>query len=210
MNSLYRQILSEVEKELQIHPDYADLRNQFALHLIIEGEREKAESHFLKALRLNPKYREAILNLGFLYIEKRRWKEAEEIFLAEAKRHPKDSFFHHALGILYLHTGKEKEAAAQIYQTIQCRPYYRSYYQKKGVWRRGVVHLDQKAERTMKKIHLNYPSAQLHNFIGLYLAKKGKSTQAAKELRKAARLEPDESIFHANLGTVYYYRGAFQ
>ena len=176
---------------------------------MIEGEREKAESHFLEALRLNPKYREAILNLGFLYIEMRRWKEAEEIFLSEAKRHPKDGFLHHVLGILYLQTGKEKEAAAQIHKAIQCHPYYRDYYQKKGVWQRGVVHLDQKAERILKKIHLNYHYAHFHNFIGLYLAKKGKSAQAVKELRKAARLKPDEFIFHANLGTVYYYQGAY-
>lgn len=103
-NPIYKRILSEIENEVQIHPNYADLQNQFALLLMFEGEMEKAESHFLEALRLNTKYREAILNLGFLFTEMRRWKEAEEIFLSEAKRHPKDGFLHHVLGILYLQT----------------------------------------------------------------------------------------------------------
>jgi Tfp pilus assembly protein PilF len=64
---LYRRMLSEVEKEIQIHPNYADLQNQFALLMMFEGEMGKAEDYFLKALRLNPKYREAIFNLGVLY-----------------------------------------------------------------------------------------------------------------------------------------------
>jgi Flp pilus assembly protein TadD len=67
-NPVYKRILAEVEKEVRIHPRYADLQNQLALLLMVEGEGEKAEVHFLEALRLNPKYREAILNLGFLYM----------------------------------------------------------------------------------------------------------------------------------------------
>src|SRR4030042_439190 len=182
-NLIYKRILGEVEKEVQLHPNYADLQNQFALLLMVKGEMEKARNHFLEALRVNPKYREAILNLGFLYLEMRRWKEAEEIFLPEAKQYPKDGFIHHVLGILYLRAGKQKEAAAQIHKAIQYHAYYRDYYRKKGVWQRGVVKLNKKAERVLRKMHLNHHYAQFHNFIGLYLAKKGKSTQAIDELR---------------------------
>jgi tetratricopeptide (TPR) repeat protein len=148
LNLVYRRILEEIEKEVQIHPHYADLQNQFALFLMVGGERGKAEHHFLEALRLNPKYREAHLNLGFLYLEERRWEEAEGIFLVL------------------------------------------------------------KSEMALKKIDWS-PYAQFHNFIGLTLAKRGKFAQAIEELRKAARLKPDEFIFHANLGTVYYYQGAY-
>jgi tetratricopeptide (TPR) repeat protein len=142
-------------------------------------------------------------------MEMKRWKEAEEIFLAEVKRHPKEGFLHHVLGILYLQTGRQKEAAARIHKAIQYHSDYRDYYKKKRIWQRGVVYLDQKAERGLKKIHLNDHYAQSHNFISLYLAKKGKFTQAVKELRKAAGLKPDEFIFHANLGTIYYYQGVY-
>jgi tetratricopeptide (TPR) repeat protein len=145
-----------------------------------------------------------------LYIEIKRWKEAEDLFLPEARKHPKDGFLHHALGVMYLQTGRRKEALVHIHKAIQCHPYYRDYYQKKGVWHRGKIHLDQKRERVFKKIHLDYHYAQFYNFIGLYLAKKGKSIQAARELQKAAKLKPDEFLSHANLGTVYYYQGAYR
>src|SRR4030042_4120033 len=189
---LYKQISIEIERESQIHSDYAGLQNQFGLLLMAEGDPEGAEGHFLEALSLNPKYREATLNLGFLYIEMDRWEEAESLFLSEARKHPKDGLLHHALGVMYLQTERQKEALVHMHKAIQCHPYYRDYYQKKWVWRRGKLHLDQERVRFFKRIHLNYHYAQFHNFIGLCLAKKGRSTQAARELKKAARLKPDE------------------
>jgi tetratricopeptide (TPR) repeat protein len=206
---LYRRILTEIEREIKIHPAYADLQNQFGLLLMVEGETDKAEHHFLEALRLNQKYREATFNLSFLYVETERWEKAEEILLLEVKRYPEDAFLHQLLGVLYFQTGRQKEAAGQIHKAIQHHSYFRDYYSKKRVWQRGVVHLHRKAEEVLREIHWSHHSAQFHNFIGLYLAKKGKSGQAILELRKAAGLKPDEFVFHANLGTVYAYQGAY-
>jgi tetratricopeptide (TPR) repeat protein len=208
-SKLYKRILIEIEQAIQTYPDYADLYNQFGLFLAVEGDLEEAEFRFLEALSLNPKYREATLNLGFLYIDMRRWKEAENIILPEIKKYPKDGFLRHALGIIYLKTGRKKDALIQIRKAIQCQPYYRDYYKKRGILRGGGVRLDLRRAEALKKSHLNHLCAQFHNFIGLYLAKKGKSAQAVRELKKAAKLKPNEFLFHSNLGTVYYYDGAY-
>ena len=64
-NPIYKRILSEIEREVQIHPRYADLQNQFALLWMVEGEMEKAENHFLEALRLNPKVSRGHSQFGF-------------------------------------------------------------------------------------------------------------------------------------------------
>ena len=208
-SKLYKRILTEVERAIQIYPNYADLYNQFGLLLAAEGDMEGAEVRFLEALSLNQNYREAALNLGFLYIDMRRWKEAESIFLPEIKKYPKDGFLRHALGVLYLKMGRKKDALAQIRKAIQCHPYYRDYYKKKGILHGGVVLLDRMRAGALKKCRLNHHRAQFHNFIGLFLAKKGKSAQAVRELKKAAKLRPNEFLFHSNLGTVYYYDGAY-
>jgi tetratricopeptide (TPR) repeat protein len=208
-SKLYQRILIEIERAIQSYPDYADLYNQYGLLLVAERDPEGAELRFLEALSLNQNYREAALNLGFLYIEMRRWKEAENIFLPETKKYPKDGFLHHALGVLYLQTGRKKDALAQIRKATQCHPYYRDYYKKKEILHGGVVRLDRRRAEALKKACLNHHRAQLHNFIGLYLSKKGKSAQAIRELKKAAKLKPDEFLFHANLGTIYYYDGAY-
>jgi protein O-GlcNAc transferase len=207
---LCREISIEIEREIRIHPNYADLHNQFGLLLMAMGDSERAESHFSESLSLNPRYREAALNLSFLYVEMRRLKEAEDLLLSEARKHPKDAFIHHVLGILYLQAERPQEALAHIQKAIRWNPHYRDYYQKKGAWRRGKIYLDEKGKRSFKKTHLNYHYAQFHNFIGLTLAKKGKSAQAVRELKMAAKMKPDEFLFHANLGTVYYYQGAYR
>ena len=208
-SKLYKRILIEIERAIQIYPDYADLYNQLGLFFVLEGDLEGAELRFLEALSLNQNYREAALNLGFLYTDMRRWKEAESIFLPEIKKYPKDGFLHHALGALYLRMGRKKNALAQIRKAIQCHPYYRDYYKKRGVLQGGVVRLDRRRAEALKKARLNHHRAQLHNFIGLYLAKRGKSAQAVRELKKASKLKPNEVLFHSNLGTVYYYDGAY-
>ena len=207
---LYKRILGEIEKKIQIHPNYVDLHNQLALLYMMEGDRERAEKNLVEALRLNPKYREAILNLGYLYTELKRWKEAEDIFVSESKKHPQDGFLHHVLSILYFQNGKRKEAGLRIRKAIQCDPYYRDYYKKMGVSQKGIVYLDQKTERVLKKVLLNYHHANFHSFIGIYLAKEGKPIQALRELKKAEKLEPNKSLFHANLGTIYYHQGSYQ
>ena len=204
------QIMTEIEKEIQIHPSYADLQNQFGLLLAVKGDPDGAENHFLEALHLNPKYREPLLNLAYLHIEMNRCKYAEDILLSEIRKHPKDGFLRHVLGVLYFQTRRRKQAAFHLRKAVQYHPYCREYYQKTGVWKKGAVHFDQKSEKVLKRIPLNYHYAHFHNFIGLYLAKRGKSTQAVRELRKASRLKPDEFLFHANLGTVYYYQGSYQ
>ncbi len=203
-------MLMEIEEEVRVHPHYADLQHLLGLGYMVLGERGKAESHFLEALRLNPRYRQAMINLGFLNAEMERWKEAEEIFLADAKRYPRDGFPRHVLGILYLKAGRLQEGTVRIDQAVQRQSYYRDYYKKKGVWRNGKVHLDQKAERTLRRIQFNDPYAEFHNLLGLHLAKRGKFTQAVRELRTAAVLKPDDFAFHANLGAVYYYQGVYQ
>jgi len=202
--------LSEIEDRLRIHPNYADLHNQLGLLSMKDGDVKKAERCFREALRINPKYREAILNLGGLYMEMKRFKEVERILLSEARRHPRDGLLQHVLGVFYIQTGRRKEAALRIRKAIECQPYYLDFYKKKGVWLRGRVHLNQKTEGIIKRIRLNYHYANLHDFIGLYLAREGKSAQAVRELRKAASMRPNEFLFHANLGTVYYHRGAYQ
>jgi len=103
---LYRRILKEIEKEIQAHPGYADLRNQMGLLLMMEGDQEGAEREFVHAIRLNPRYREAALHLGHLYLEMKRWREAEEIFLSETRKSPKEGFLQHLLGMGYLQTGR--------------------------------------------------------------------------------------------------------
>ena len=90
-NSTYKRILAEVEKEVRIHPRYADLRNQLALLLMVEGERKKAESHFLEALRLNPNNPLAHFNLGWALEQKADYPSALQEYRRAAELDPQNA-----------------------------------------------------------------------------------------------------------------------
>ncbi|MBM4346609.1 MAG: tetratricopeptide repeat protein, partial [Deltaproteobacteria bacterium] len=176
---------------------------------MVEGDQEGAEREFAHAVRLNPKYREAAIHSGYLHIEMKRWKEAERIFLSEAQKKPKESFFHLLLGMIYLQMERRQEASLRIRKAFQIHPAYQDEYRKKGIWEKGEIHLGEMAKMGFGKIHLNHLYAQLYNFTGLYLAREGRSVQAIRELKKAAKLVPDEFQFHFNLGSVYFYHGSY-
>jgi Flp pilus assembly protein TadD len=102
--------------------------------------------------------------------------------------------------------GGDREAASDSGHKL-CSYYRREY--RTRILLRGTIPFDPKARRVFQKIPLNYHHAHFHNFVSLYLARKGKIDEAIGELRKAARLRPDDALFHHNLGTIYYYKGAY-
>ena len=203
---MHERILNEIEAKIRIYPGYADLTNQMGILLMKGGDLKDAKRHFLKALQLNPDYQEARLNLGFLYIGERRWKEVEEVFLSESGRNRKNGFLQHVLGLCYLRIAKRQEAEVQIRKAIRLCPSYREFYPKRGAWRKGAGHLSQEAEKALDRIRTDYQETHFRNFVGLYLAQQGKFSQAIRELRRATGIQPDQALFHSNLGTVHYPR----
>jgi len=207
---IYKRILKGLDREIQVHPDYADFRNQRGLLMMVKGDLSGAKQEFRKALRLNANYQEATLHLGCLYLETRHWKEAEAVFLPEVKKKPKDGFLQYVMGFVSLQRGRPKEAVLRFYKAIQNHQGYRVLFQKRGAWKNGKIYLDEKVETSLHEIYLHRLYAQFHNFMGLTLAKEGKLTLALQELKKAEKLHSDEFQSHSNLGFVYYCQGALR
>ncbi len=207
---IYKQILKEIDREIQVHPDYADLRNRKGLLMMVKGDLPGAKQEFLKALRLNANYQEATLHLGTLYLETRQWKEAEAVFLPEVKKKPKDGFLQYVMGIVSLQLGRSEEAVLKFYKALQNHQGYRVFFRKKGAWKNGKIYLDEKVEKSLHEIYRHRLYAQFHNFMGLTLAREGKLPLALRELKKAEVLHSDDFQCHSNLGIIYYYQGALR
>lgn len=206
----YKRVLEEIRKEIEIHPDYADLQNLMGLFLTAGEDREGGERCFKEALRLNPRYREAILNLGFLYIGAGRWAEAEKIFLYGTTKMKKDGYLQYLLGITYHYQGEESKANQQLSLAIRNQPSLGRYYGKDTGRTGAKTSVGKKAEEAFKNIYPDHHTAQFHNSMGLYLAREGRSTQALRQLRKAADMRPDNFSFQSNLGRVYYFKGDYR
>ena len=203
-------ILREIEQRLQLHADYPDFQNQLGLVRMREGRPEEAEACFLEALRLNPDYREPLLNLACLYLDLERWHEAEDLLRSKSRRFTRDGFYQHLLAVLYFVVGKPREAAGRVRRAIRLRPLYRSYYGRLDLWQKGAATLRPRGLAFLRKVPSRHLEANFHNFIGLHHAQEGRFNQAARELQKAARLEPDASLFHFNLGFLRFLQGLYR
>ena len=199
-----------VEQYLRIHPDYPDFQNLLGLLRVKEGKLKEAEAHFqglFKGTRITPRP----FSISDVSIwKKERRHEAESLLRFGSQRHPRNGFFIHLLAVLYLTLGKSPKAGSHIQRAIRLRPFYGGYYRKLGLWQRGRVTLHPSVMAVFQKVPSDHLEANFHNFIGLHLAREGRFSHGARELQKAARLEPNASVFHINLGFLNYLRGHYE
>lgn len=102
-------------------------RNLGAMYYL-DGELDKAEPEYKKALELNTLEPMAHNNLGLIYMNKGRLKEAEDEFRAELEINPlyDNAFFN--LGLLCYRQGRFKEAEGLWTKTIEVNPEYVDAY----------------------------------------------------------------------------------
>jgi Tfp pilus assembly protein PilF len=88
----------------------------------LDGNLDKAEPEYKKALKLNPYEPMAHNNLGLIYMRKNRLREAEQEFIKELKINPfyDNAYFNY--GLLCARQGRLKEAEAQWKKTLEINP----------------------------------------------------------------------------------------
>lgn len=76
-------------------------------HAYKAGELEKAEAHFLQALKFDPKSEQALYRLGNISFRKKDLKRAGEYFSKVVSLNPKNSKAHYNLGTIHLILAEE-------------------------------------------------------------------------------------------------------
>jgi tetratricopeptide (TPR) repeat protein len=83
--------IDQLEKFLQVNPDYALAHNDLGFLYYEKGEKEKALNHYEKAVELDPKNITSLKNLAdFYYVEAGRMEEALKIYYRILEAHPHD------------------------------------------------------------------------------------------------------------------------
>jgi radical SAM superfamily enzyme YgiQ (UPF0313 family)/tetratricopeptide (TPR) repeat protein/glycosyltransferase involved in cell wall biosynthesis len=83
--------IDQLEKFLQVNPDYALAHNDLGYLCYEKGEKEKALAHYERAVELDPKNITSLKNLGdFYFVEARQTETALEIYHRILTDHPDD------------------------------------------------------------------------------------------------------------------------
>lgn len=84
----YRDAVRQLQRAVEAHPNFPDLRLHLASAHRKSGDRVRQEAEVAEALRINPKYAAALLHKGVLAYEDARFEEALAIFDQAATLEP--------------------------------------------------------------------------------------------------------------------------
>src|SRR3989338_2260876 len=118
----FRNRLSFWKNAAETSPNYAFNHNNLGAMYFLDGEMEKAEREYKRALALNPAEPLTHNNLGLIYMNMGKLKEAEAEYLKELKINPLYDNALFNLGLLYARQGKLREARRLWQMTLEVNP----------------------------------------------------------------------------------------
>lgn len=120
-----RQLLAAIERNLQQTPDAPDLLYQQACLLDSVGESTQAEWIYRRVLTLNPDHIAALNNLGNMLLAANRRDEAHTFYLRAVAAQPSHLPSRANLGNLLMKQGKVAAAAEHFHAALAVDPTYR-------------------------------------------------------------------------------------
>ncbi len=108
----------------QNSPHYPLAHRNLGAMEYLNGNIDKAEKEYRKALELNPMEEMAHNNLGLVYVQQNRLVEAEEEYKKEIAINPNYDNVYYNLGLLYWQQKKYTEAISSWKKTLELNPNY--------------------------------------------------------------------------------------
>jgi hypothetical protein len=110
-------------------PSHAFNYNNLGAMYFLEGDLEKAEPLFRKALSVNPYEPMANSNTGLVCMRTGRLAEAEKYYLEEIRINPAYDHAYYNLGLLYFNNSRQEDGILQWEKTLTINPGYADAYQ---------------------------------------------------------------------------------
>jgi tetratricopeptide (TPR) repeat protein len=206
-NIIWKTELSLWEDVVRKSPGKARGHYNLSEHYREGGLIDKAEEHYLIALRLNPDFAQAHNNLGNIYASKGLMDKALEHYRTALKLTPDYAEAHVNLGNIYASRGLTDEALEHYRTALRLNPdYAKAHYNLGAVYYNNGL-IDRAMEHYRTALRLNPDYAEAHYNLGDAYASRGLTDKASEHYRTALRLNPDYAEAYHNLGIIYYNNG---
>ncbi|MGA2681502.1 MAG: tetratricopeptide repeat protein [Candidatus Bathyarchaeia archaeon] len=145
-------------------------------------------------------------NLGQAYHEKGLTGKAEKYYRKAIRAAPKDEIAYERLGTLYSEKGDFTNAIKYFEKGLKRNPndYVLLTNMGKALFDKGFT---KKAKEYLEKSKKIKVTAFARNLLGLIHLKLGLKEKAIGELKEAIKLEPNNWLFHSNLGDIFFENG---
>ncbi len=174
-----------------------------------DGQLQKAQKLFKKAIEIEPESRIAYISLGSLYLTQNRLQEADRILHTALTKEEflSPSRIYHYLGVLNRKTGKYKEAMRFSKMALHIEQNDLEPMINLGIIKEKLGEYQQADDIFTEIMTLGINSVDLYNNWGIAVYKLGQVDRSIKYFKQALEINPDHPESHYNLGLAYSAKG---
>jgi type IV pilus biogenesis/stability protein PilW len=199
--------ITQYQRALQIHPDYADAHHNLGTALIKEGKVDEAITQFQRALQIHPDDGEARYNLGNALLQKGQVDEAITQYQWALQIHPDNADAQNNLGVALRQKGKVDEEIAHYQMALQINPDNADAQNNLGVALLQKGEVDEAITQFQRALQINPDSAKACINLGDALRQKGQVDAAITQYQRALQIHPDNADAQNSLGSVLLQKG---
>ena len=203
----YDQALRECEKALKVNPRYEKIYNNLGVIYYTLKKYDVAVRQYEEAIRLKPKLSDPYYNLGNLYYDLRKYDAAIWYFKKALALDPDAADAYNNLANVYITLGRFPEAIESAKKALEIKPDFAEAHNNLGsAYNNLKINLEEAVREFREALRLDPKFAVASFNLGIALNSLGRYEEARQAYEKAARINPDYTNPHVNLGVMYLER----
>jgi tetratricopeptide (TPR) repeat protein len=195
---LYREAIEELEKALQLNPNFVLARNNLEIILRKTGRLEEKVEQLSRSIEQDPHDEKQILELANTYVKLNKHSHAIVYYKKVLDANPDSYDAHFGLGTTLKHLGKHDDALDEMNQALEIRSTHEVYRTLGEIYlRKGVV--DMAIRNLQEALTLDDLSAETYFLLGFALGEKGRAQESIEAVKKAIALNPSIARGETNI-----------
>ena len=186
---LYEEAIGELEKALELNPNFVLARNNLEIILKKTGRLEDKIEQLSQSIEKDPHDESKILELATTYLKLHKHSHAIIYFQKVLDTNPNSYDAHFGLGTTLKHLGKYDDALDEMNNVLGIKASHEVYQALGEIYlRKGVV--DMAIKNFEEALTFNDSSAETHFLLGFALGEKGRVQESIEAVKKAISLNP--------------------
>ena len=186
---LYTEAIEELEKALELNPNFVLARNNLEIILRKTGKLEEKVEQLTQDIEKDPDDENKILELADTYVKLRKYSHAIVYYKKVLDTNPESYHAHFGFSVTLKNLGKYDDALEEMKQALRSKETREGYqaigeiYLRKGMVEMAIRNLEQALKH-------DDTAAETHFLLGLALGEKGRAQESIESIKRAMSLNP--------------------
>ena len=194
--------LKELQKSLELKPDFATTLEGLGYIMKEQGDLEKAIDFFNRALKIEPGHLNTHNYLGVAYLQQGNSNRAKMHFEYILSLDPEHFEAHNNLGFVLSEEGNHNEAYRHFQRALEIKPDYANAQFNLGLLLSRAGKVDEALPYLKRAVDLNQDDGKSRNALAMALNRQGEVKQAIIHYEKAIEINADDLSSLNNLAWI--------